>query len=345
MLRFRARLADETGASLVLTLIALMGLLGAAALAVDVGVLVTARSDAQRAADAAALAGASALLDDEPPSEAEARAIDLAGQNAIFGGPIEPDEVEVEVDVARGTVRAVIRRPEIATYFARVIGVDPSGVMARATAQVSEAPTASCVKPLAVPDPDPDGETGLRFQTGQQIQLNPGAQSYVLPGQRGGGSSRSGGSQSRRTMAWVLPTSKGWSGPCSSGAAAHTPPAYRANLCSCNRAEIDLKTSRSTVAGSQGGLRPHTRGGFDRLVDQDPGAYWDVARKRVAGSRFSSWRSSPRVVVIPLYDPGATGNDMRPTRFIRVFVEGATGSGGTINARFVGSVRSLRLIE
>src|SRR5579884_3664034 len=53
----------ERGASLVLVAAVLVALLAAASLAVDLGLLYVARSQAQRAADAAALAGASAFVD------------------------------------------------------------------------------------------------------------------------------------------------------------------------------------------------------------------------------------------------------------------------------------------
>jgi Flp pilus assembly protein TadG len=54
---------DENGAVIVLVALALTVLLGMSALAVDYGSLVVAKSELQNAADAAALAGARALID------------------------------------------------------------------------------------------------------------------------------------------------------------------------------------------------------------------------------------------------------------------------------------------
>src|SRR5271156_543161 len=54
---------DERGQTIILVAISLVSLLAMAALAIDVVTLYSARSEIQRAADAAALAGAKALAD------------------------------------------------------------------------------------------------------------------------------------------------------------------------------------------------------------------------------------------------------------------------------------------
>src|SRR5713226_10259214 len=57
------RRPEERGQTIVLVAIALVSLLGMAALAIDVTTLYVARGEIQRAADAAALAGAKAFVD------------------------------------------------------------------------------------------------------------------------------------------------------------------------------------------------------------------------------------------------------------------------------------------
>src|SRR5881392_3082159 len=83
MKRLQRLLNDESGMSLVFIALGLMALLSASMLAIDVGMLMTARNQAQNAADAGALAGATALAfdswDDRTPSGP-------AVQNAIRGG-------------------------------------------------------------------------------------------------------------------------------------------------------------------------------------------------------------------------------------------------------------------
>src|SRR5213078_2613881 len=57
------RRKEERGQTIVLVAVALVSLLGMAALAIDVTTLYVARGEMQRAADAAALAGAKAFVD------------------------------------------------------------------------------------------------------------------------------------------------------------------------------------------------------------------------------------------------------------------------------------------
>src|SRR5579863_6564059 len=60
----RSRMRDEHGFSMVFVGLGFMAFLGASMLAIDVGMLMTARNQAQNSADAGALAGATALVFD-----------------------------------------------------------------------------------------------------------------------------------------------------------------------------------------------------------------------------------------------------------------------------------------
>ena len=60
--RLRHRLGDEAGMSYVFIGLGMMAFLSASMLAIDVGMLMTARNQAQNSADAGALAGATALV-------------------------------------------------------------------------------------------------------------------------------------------------------------------------------------------------------------------------------------------------------------------------------------------
>src|SRR5262245_46730713 len=81
----RGRFGDRSGA-LALVALMLIILLGAAALSVDLGMLLAARTEAQRAADAGALSGALSLME-APGDEDRARqmAMEYAGINNIRG--------------------------------------------------------------------------------------------------------------------------------------------------------------------------------------------------------------------------------------------------------------------
>ena len=64
MRRITRRLRDESGMTYVFVGLGFMAFLGASMLAIDVGMLMTARNQAQNSADAAALAGATSLAFD-----------------------------------------------------------------------------------------------------------------------------------------------------------------------------------------------------------------------------------------------------------------------------------------
>lgn len=146
---------DERGAVTVVVALTAAALMGLLALGIDLGALFNARSEAQRAADAAALAGASAFLEFDNVAavgEAQRRALEYAGANEIRNASIDPGDVDVWVDPASQTVRAKVRRDSVATWFARLFGVESVDIGAEATAWAGEAGAASCLKPFAIPD-------------------------------------------------------------------------------------------------------------------------------------------------------------------------------------------------
>jgi hypothetical protein len=147
--------SDERGSATVMVALSITGLLALLALGIDLGALFNARSEAQRAADAAALAGASAFLEFQQESArgvAMDRAMKFATSNSIRGTPIAPEDVTIVVNVDSSTVRAQVRRNSVDTWFARLFGVESVAVGAEATAWAGEAGAAQCVKPFAIPD-------------------------------------------------------------------------------------------------------------------------------------------------------------------------------------------------
>ncbi|MDX1494479.1 MAG: pilus assembly protein TadG-related protein [Longimicrobiales bacterium] len=147
--------SDERGSVTVMVAISMTALVALLALGIDLGALFDARSEAQRAADAAALAGASAFLEyqeSQARTVAIQRATDYATSNEIRSEPINSEEVSVWVNLDSSTVRAAIRRNGIPTWFARLVGIDSVDIGAEATAWAGESGTAQCVKPFAVPD-------------------------------------------------------------------------------------------------------------------------------------------------------------------------------------------------
>ncbi|MFW6198792.1 MAG: pilus assembly protein TadG-related protein, partial [Acidobacteriota bacterium] len=153
--------ADERGSALAFAALAFLGILGMLALAIDLGMLFETRGQAQRAADAAALAGASALVDlgNDPAVEDQAfeRADDYVDENPVRGelASLEPGDVDVDLEEWRVTVtvhRTAERENPVSTLFGRIIGKETVDVTALATAEAAEAGGAKCLLPLAIPD-------------------------------------------------------------------------------------------------------------------------------------------------------------------------------------------------
>src|SRR6185437_14620259 len=96
------RRRNQDGLTAVLVTLLLTGLCGAAAMAVDVGVLYSARTSAQSAADAAALAGAFTFLKpaNAQPTTGTNAAIAMAKANSILGSAAVITSSDVTVDQA-----------------------------------------------------------------------------------------------------------------------------------------------------------------------------------------------------------------------------------------------------
>jgi hypothetical protein len=159
---------DREGQTLAVVVVMMVALLGLMAIAIDLGMAHTARVEAQRAADAAALAGASVFMEYPLPADYEEqihrRAREYAALNSVRNmavasgfrqvGPVERDGNEVTVDIidAENKVRVRVRREGIATWMARFLGIDNITVSAMAAAAVGTAGAVDCVKPWVVMD-------------------------------------------------------------------------------------------------------------------------------------------------------------------------------------------------
>jgi hypothetical protein len=152
----------ERGAALVLMALMLFLAIGMSALVVDYGMIKASEAEAQRAMDAAALAGASAFLDPEDPLVdraviAESRAREYAARHEVHRMPIRAEldsgYVDVDVNLVDETVTASYTSPAIQLWFASVIGIPTMGITASATAEAGSVGRAvDCVKPFLVPD-------------------------------------------------------------------------------------------------------------------------------------------------------------------------------------------------
>ena len=188
----------EQGIILTLVAVFMLAVVGAmAALSIDAVTLYTARSEAQLAADAAALAGARMLANSGMTSDptdatlasnaetlASAVASQVAQSNQVGGRNLAAGEVTVSFpnggSLGFGTnpqVKVQVQRTDLPTFFARIWGSNQLMVKASATAEaynpsganalgVTVAPVApSCVKPWVLPNLSPTGALSIINRT------------------------------------------------------------------------------------------------------------------------------------------------------------------------------------
>ncbi len=161
------KLKDERGATLALVAVSLAAMLAMGAVTVDLGMLMKMRTDAQRVADAAALAGASAFLTPDPLFEADtaiSRALEYAARNYVGGrfvdttggvdsaGWWKTKEAAVKVEPGNQVVRVAIRRPAVGTFFAHLLDTATTTISAYAVGGALDASGSGCVMPFAIPD-------------------------------------------------------------------------------------------------------------------------------------------------------------------------------------------------
>jgi Flp pilus assembly protein TadG len=166
--RLPGRLRRDRGAVIIYTAFFLVVLLGFVGLGVDVAKFMATRTQLQRAADAAALAGASAVdyaTGQVMADTATARAIETAALNRAFvGGPKTVTLLANDVTFPSVTeVRVTVRRDPstdgaLVTHVAQVLGVRSLDLSATATAKAEPAGAIDCgLAPLFVNLPE--GET------------------------------------------------------------------------------------------------------------------------------------------------------------------------------------------
>jgi hypothetical protein len=172
---------NERGITIVLVAFSLLSLLGMAALAIDVSTLYVAHGEAQRAADAAALAGArmfafsgyttasTALAAGDicqtsgagADAAANRQAEAVAAQNLIAGQPAAVQSINCVLTAANPQISVTVQRTGLPTFFGRIWGGAANSVTATGVAEAYN-PSGSTatiqvqgVKPWLIPDCDP----------------------------------------------------------------------------------------------------------------------------------------------------------------------------------------------
>jgi Flp pilus assembly protein TadG len=314
-------LRDEQGMSLVFVAVGFMAMLSATTLAIDVGMFMNSRSQAQNAADAGAHAGAVALVfnsytDRTPTGPAVMSAINAALANQVGRQPVSvlAEDVTFPNDpggqpnrVAVHVFRTAARSNAVPTLMGTLFGLQQVDVDATATAEASAANAMTCVKPFMIPDlwtekNTPPNSTFDKY-TNKGVLL-PDADAYVAlqpypdPNTYYTGYTTTKNTGDQLTLragtgdninpafyfSWKMPGDTGGD-------------FYRDNIANCNQS---IMKPGQTIIQEPGDKSGPTIQGIQMLVDKDPLAHWDTDCKCVKGSAFAI---SPRVFPIPLYDP------------------------------------------
>lgn len=203
--RLSSRRTGERGQTLILVAVAIVSLLGMAALAIDVVTLYVARTEVQRAADAAALAGAKAIADsgittldaassatNQAGAEATATAMitQVIAQNLVSGGApalvgapnynfAQPNDPIVTVTV---------QKTSLPVFFAKIWGQTAATVSASASAE-AYSPTGmatytpiapKCVKPWLIANSHLGATTGNYVNAGGIADASTLGQTFLV---------------------------------------------------------------------------------------------------------------------------------------------------------------------
>ena len=344
MNRLRHLRDDERGMSLIFIGTGFMAFFAATTLAIDVGMLMTARAQAQNAADAGALAGAIALaldsFDDRSASGPVVQsAMNAAIENVVLGTDVAVEPADVTFPLApngeANRVRVAVYRTQarsnpLPTFISAVFGLDVVDIAAAATAEAAPANAMTCVRPFTIPDRwiennIPPNDTFDRYDNQGDVIPNAdvytGANSYDPEADKGTLLVLRAGTGNN-----VAPTFYySWSMPGDNGEIGAD--FYEQNIRECNTTVVDTGFLMTQEPGNMVG--PTTQG-IDDLIAQDPSAYWDDDEAKVK----SPLGRSPRIFPIPLYDPDffqkgkMTGRNatLMVANWIGFFVEGRSGN-------------------
>jgi len=339
---------DERGMTLIFVGVGFIAFMAATTLAIDVGMFMTARSQAQNAADSGALAGAVALgfddFDDRSPNgPAVLSAINASLANAVMHDNVSVTPADVTFPVGpsgnnrvRVTVRRTVERNNaVPTLIGPMFGVPTADIMATATAEAAPANAMTCVKPFIIPDkwieshspPWSEDDTFEMFDNKgnplptQDVYIpadQPGYTGYSDEYDRGRRITIRAGSGNNINPTFYYSLALGDE----TGGAD-----YDWNIANCNTTIIRWG---DIVIQEPGNMVGPTVSGAQELIARDPNAYWDTAQNTVV----SDFHPSPRVFPIPLYDPihYAEGKnngrfaDFKVANYIGFFLESIVGN-------------------
>jgi Flp pilus assembly protein TadG len=283
---------NSKGNILVLTAMLMFVFILCLSFSIDIAQVLTARTQLQSAVDAAALAGASGLLNSH--SAATNRAVSIASKNNCLNQTVNLAGGDVTFPATR---RIQVRTTRtVPLYFANVIGLTNVNITAQATAEVKQLSGTKGLRPFCIPQ--------FPWVMGDPVLLKAGDDKDAPS----------------RTACWHYPVDF--------PAINRGNPDPGANV---YRDNIMYGTDYWVYTGDELQIEPGnmvgpTKQGVDYIIDQDPGAYWNGTE--IDNSLFPG-NTSPRIIKVPYFDPNTTPKGGRGnitvTGFGAFFITGMTG--------------------
>jgi hypothetical protein len=323
--------------SFVYVAMGFMAFLSATTLAIDVGMFMTARTQAQTSADSGALAGAVALVfnswdDRTSTGPAVQSALNASRSNEVISSQVSvtPPDVTFPLDPAGQPNRVKVdvfrtgaRGNPVPTLMGSLFGVQNADIVATATAEASQANAVKCPLPFTIPDrweehQDPTWTTNSTFDMydnkgnllgNPDVYRGPGDPNPTgyMPQDRVNHPNDLGlelvlksNNTTKITSSFYNP----WDLPGSVGASD-----YRANISGCDPNAAPKMDLGGNMPPENGNTVGPTAQGMQDLIDQDPNAYWDDSANCVKGSTYNGnnpsqcTMNSPRIRPIPVYNP------------------------------------------
>jgi len=331
-------LRGERGSVTIMVAVAMFAIFAFAVLAIDGALLLTTRTQLHNAADAAALAGASGLLEGSQETAIE-RAINFASYNLaeqdmrasviITANDIsfpEPDKIRVRTHRTRATGDSLL------TFFQHVISPFRSAdVSAVAAAKVYDVCGGRCLKPWSIPDRWDDANDNGLYDEGEYY--DPSVTGYQLPMDLGAPIALKMGNPHQTIAHGIFfpvdfpPLDNEYGEKPLTGGNW-----YEQWISDCTPYLVEVGDRLQLEPGNMAGPTKH---GMEELIAQDPGAYWDPVSMKVKGSAYTL---SPRIGLIPFFDPTQPPSSGR--NFVTVVKLGAffiesIGPKSQVNGRFI----------
>jgi Flp pilus assembly protein TadG len=330
---------NQRGSALIMVALSLLVVTALAGIAIDGAIMMTTKTQLQRAADAAALAGASGLIDGDEDLAMD-RAIAMASYNTAMQDAGSASVVITEDDISfpePDVIRVVTHRTAatgdgLRMFFRRVVDTgtgNTADVTAVAVARAFDLCTSRCLKPWSVPDRWDDADDDGEYDAGESY--SPEVTGYAAPGDVG----------RQITLKVSEPSETIASGiffPVDFPPLGHEESPltganwYRHWIAECEPYTVTVGDRLQVEPGNKVGP---TRQGMDDLIALDPAARWDPTTRTIVGSTHAM---SPRIALIAMFDPTepprSGRNWVEVSKLAAMFIE-ATGPGGEVVGRFI----------